>query len=414
MMHAVHTSALGGAYVPSAGGYGRDVTRLHLLETLFHRPAISRAELGRVLGLSRATVATFLVELERAGVIEQQSDDRADGPRGKGRPPLQVSLAPDAAFAVGLDIGHRHIRAVVCDLRGQILAMRAADQDAEASPDVAMDMSERLAREVLAMADVDWSRVIGVGIGLAASIDQAEGSVYPGGAMPKWIGIHPARDLQARLKLPVQLENDANTGAVGELLFGAGRGVTELVYLRLSAGVGLGIIVGGSLLRGASGVAGELGHTMAVENGSICQCGGRGCLETVVSPAALARLLEPSRGESISQQRLIQLVAEGDRGAQRAVADAGTEIGRAIASVVSLLNPELVIVGGDLAESGDVLLDPIRIAIARHAVSPASAAVRVVGSELGERAEVLGAAASQLARAPQELMSRIVGSAAAA
>jgi predicted NBD/HSP70 family sugar kinase len=232
--------------------------------------------------------------------------------------------------------------------------------------------------------------------------------------MPRWTGIHPASELQARLQLPVQLENDANAGAIGELLFGAGQGVGELVYLRLSAGVGLGIVAGGRLFRGVSGVAGELGHTTAVDDGLICECGGRGCLETVVSPVAVARLLERSRDEPISPQRLIELVRKGDRGARRAVADAGTQIGRAIATVVNLFNPELVIVGGDLAEAGDVLLDPIRHAVDQHAVAPAASAVSVVAGELGERAEVLGAAAIQIARAPHELTSRFFGDAAAA
>ena len=167
-------------------------------------------------------------------------------------------------------------------------------------------------------------------------------------------------------------------------------------------------ILGGRPYRGTAGVAGELGHVTVAEGGSICRCGNRGCLETVASPVAVARLLETSRGEPTTVQRLLELVHRGDRGARRAVADAGAAVGRAIAAVVNVLNPELVVVGGELAGAGAVLLDPIRTAVERHAVAPAVASVRVTAGELGEQAEVLGAAALLLGRAPEALARRLV------
>ena len=219
--------------------------------------------------------------------------------------------------------------------------------------------------------------------------------------------MEPAVELEARLGLPVRIENGANAGAMGEHLFGAGRGVDDMVYVRLSAGVGVGLILDGKPYRGASGVAGELGHITAVEGGLICRCGNRGCVETLVSPRAVADLLARSRGEPVSVARALELVREGDRGARRAVADAGTTIGATIAATVNLLNPSLVVVGGELADAGEVLLEPIRAAVRQRSTAPSTAAVKVVLSAHAGRAEVLGAAAIQLARAPEALTRRL-------
>jgi predicted NBD/HSP70 family sugar kinase/biotin operon repressor len=386
----------------------RTDNRTRMLRALLSGPARSRAELGQALGLSRATVTLLLLELERAGMVAQQSDDRgSDRPRSIGRPPLQVSLAANAAFAVGLDFGHRHIRAAVCDLAGGLIADRWSAGEVDGHPNASFDLAQRLVGEVLAEARAPAHHVIGVGVGLAVPLDSRSHAIHAGRILPGWSGISPASELETRLGMPVRVENDANAGALGEQLFGAGRGMADLVYLRLSAGVGVGLILNGRPYRGASGVAGEIGHIPVVEDGLICRCGNRGCLETVASSVAVTELVSLSRGEPVSLPALLALVREGDRGACRAVADAGEAVGAAIAATVNLLNPELVIIGGELAGAGDVLLDPIRHAVRRQAVAPAADAVRVVPSALGDRAEVLGAAAIQLARAPEAMAARL-------
>jgi predicted NBD/HSP70 family sugar kinase len=391
------------------GVSARDTNRLRILEALLRYPARSRGELGRALGLSRATVTAVLSELERAGMVEQQADAPVDERRAIGRPPLQVSLAADAAFAVGLDFGHRHIRAAVCDLGGEIMADRSQASEVDQHAFASFDTAQQLTADVLAEAGVDTSRVIGVGVGLAAPVDATTGTVHADGILPGWSGVAPAEELETRLGMPVRVENGANAGALGEHLFGAGRGAGDMIYLRISSGVGLGLIMGGQLYGGVAGVAGEVGHITAVEDGLICRCGNRGCLETIVSPAAIAELLSRSRSETVAATDLVGLLRSGDRGVHRAIADAGRQIGRTLAATINLLNPGLVVVGGELAEAGDVLLDPIRRSIEEGAVAPAAASVRVILGELGERAEVLGAATTQLARAPEALASRLAG-----
>jgi predicted NBD/HSP70 family sugar kinase len=394
------------APVDIVGTNTRETNRLRMLETLLRRPARSRGDLGRSLGVSRATVTALLTEFEQAGIVEQQAEGSEER-RPKGRPPLQVSLAPDAAFAVGLDFGHRHLRVAVCDLGGGTVAERWTAIDIDSDPVRSLDLAQRLTAEAVAESGVGGERLIGVGVGFAAPVDGSTGRVLTGGIMPGWDGLDPGAELERRLGLPVQVENDANAGAIGEHMFGAGRGVGDLLYLRLSAGIGLGLIIGGRAYRGAAGIAGEIGHVRVVDNGLICRCGNRGCLETVAGPDVIVELLERSRGERLTMTRVMDLVYAGDRGAARAVADAGRAVGRAVAAAVNLLNPRLVVIGGDLAEARDVLLDPIRAAIAEDSLVPAAATVDVVASSLGERAEVLGAASIQLTRAPEALARRL-------
>src|SRR3954468_6829804 len=161
-------------FAPSA----RNVNRVRLLQALLHGPRRNRAELGRALGLSRATITAVLLDLERAGMVEQQADGPGEGPRSNGRPPLQVSLAPSAAYAVGLDFGHRHVRAAVCDLGGRIISDRYAAFDVDEAPLEALELARALTQQVLDEARVDPRHVIGVGVGLPAPLDATTGLVH--------------------------------------------------------------------------------------------------------------------------------------------------------------------------------------------------------------------------------------------
>ncbi|MBV9604471.1 MAG: ROK family transcriptional regulator, partial [Solirubrobacterales bacterium] len=387
----------------------RQMNRLRIIEALYRRPASSRADLARETMLSRATVSTLIEELVRAGLVEENAAAPAGvaGETGVGRPPVLLSLVSGAAFAVGLDFGHQHIRVALCDLSGEPIVDDYSLAQVDHAPIESLDLAHELVRDALRRADVAPERLLGVGMGLAAPINAATGSLEANGILPGWRGIRPAAEMEARLGIPVALDNDANLGALGEKAFGAARGVDHLVYIRLSAGIGAGLIFDGHPYHGFGGVAGEIGHVLSDPSGPICRCGNRGCLEAVASPVAVAGLLERSLGAPITVPRLLELVAEGDRGARRAVADAGEAVGRAVSMLVNLVNPELVVVGGDLAQAGEVLLDPMTAAIERHSVAPAAAAVRIIPGTLGARAEVLGAAALILAKSPRALAARL-------
>jgi predicted NBD/HSP70 family sugar kinase len=379
----------------------RELSRLRVIEALFQRPGSSRTEVGRDTGLSRPTVAAVLEELGSAGILEQRQEREDDRARPAGRPPMQIRLAPHAAFAVGLDFGHRHIRAALCDLSGHPVADDWSEAEVDLAPAESLDLAHELVRGLLDRARADRADVIGVGMGLATPVDAESGTAYVEGILPGWHGLRPAAEMEARLGLPVKLENDANVGALGEHRLGAARGARDLVYVRLSAGIGLGLILDGAPYRGRLGIAGELGHVRVVEDGALCRCGNRGCLETVASAAAVADAL------GVPVPRVVELVHAGDEAAVHAVSAAGEAVGAAVAAVVNVLNPELVVIGGELAGAGALLLDPLQRAIADSVIAPSAAVVETRQGALGERAEVLGAAAMVLAGAPAVLARRL-------
>ena len=386
------------------GDWGpRELSRLRVIEALFQHPGSNRTEVGQRAGLSRPTVVGVLDELERAGMVLQTAGPPdGEGPRPTGRPPIHVRLAPRAAFAVGLDFGHRHVRAAVCDLSGQPVADDWSEAEVDREPAASLDLARDLVCGVLARAEAAPAEVIGVGMGLATPVDAASGTAFVEGILPGWGGLAPAAEMQSRLGMPVKLENDANVGALGEHRFGAARGARDVAYVRLSAGIGLGLILDGAPYRGRLGIAGELGHVRSVASGgALCRCGNRGCLETVASAAAVADAL------GVPVPRVAELVADGDERALQAVATAGEAVGDAVAALVNVLNPELVVIGGELAGAGEVLLEPVRSAIASSVVRQSAAAVEVRAGALGERAEVLGAAALVLAGAPRLLAQRL-------
>jgi predicted NBD/HSP70 family sugar kinase len=198
--------------------------------------------------------------------------------------------------------------------------------------------------------------------------------------------------MQAALRLPVRVENDANLGALAEIVWGAGRGCCDVVYVKVASGVGAGLVLDNRIYRGFGGTAGEIGHITVDEAGPICRCGNRGCLEVFAGADGLLEPLRRHRDGPLTLRAAIALAAEGDAGAQRAIADAGRALGLAVAGVCNLLAPQRVIVGGELAQAGDVLLTPMRDCVRRSAIASARQ-TPISAGVLGERAEVLGAVA---------------------
>jgi predicted NBD/HSP70 family sugar kinase len=212
--------------------------------------------------------------------------------------------------------------------------------------------------------------------------------------------------------MPVEVENDANLGALAELVWGAAEGRSEVAYIKVSTGIGAGLISGGRLQHGVGGTAGEIGHMLVAEGGPVCRCGNRGCLETLASSRAIAGLLSASRGEEVSTRRLLELCADGDAAAQRLIGDAGRAIGIAVANLCNIINPECVIVGGDLSAAGETLLGPLREEARRNAIPSAAGNLEIVPGVLGERAEMLGALALVMSESDRFSVSELMSEAA--
>jgi predicted NBD/HSP70 family sugar kinase len=250
--------------------------------------------------------------------------------------------------------------------------------------------------EVLEEGRVDRKSVLAAGIGIPGPVDRGRGTAGSATILPGWTGVRIGEEMQQRLGIPVEIENDANLGALAEMTWGAGRECSNFAYIKAATGIGAGIVIDGRLLRGASGTAGEIGHTTLDESGALCYCGNRGCLETVASGPAIVALVSSGQPEILTLGQVIELATSGDARCRRAISDAGREIGVAVAGLCNLINPERVIVGGLLSRAGELLLQPVRESIRRHAVFAAAERVEVVAAAFVERAELLGSLALAL------------------
>ena len=370
----------------------RDANRRLVIQALRRLGVASRAEIARVTGLSRSTVSSLVTDLQDAGLIVEREADEHQGAQ-VGRPPVLIALSPTAGAAVGIDFGHSHIAVAVGDLAHTILAERWQKIDVDHMAVEGLDTAARMVAAALDEAGVDRDRVIGVGMGLPGPISAAAQTVGSTSILPGWVGVNAMNAMQERLGIAVSVENDANLGALAEHVWGAGRGADDVAYIKASSGIGAGLILGGRLHRGIGGTAGEIGHTHFREDGEICRCGNRGCLETIARTDVIASSVATGRGRSVTIAEVIELARDGDPPARRVIADAGRQIGVGVATLCNLLNPQRVIVGGELSAAGDVLLAPLVDSLDRYAIPTAAAEVDVVVGELGQRAEVMGALA---------------------
>jgi len=387
----------------------RDEGRARLFGALYHAGRATRPRLQALTGLSRATVSALVADLIGEGLIREDEAVRGTAGRAQGRPAQTLSVVPHAAYAAAADIGHTHVHVMLCDLGGTVVWQRRTPNDTDLRAEHTVRMVAEAVADGLTASGISPRRVLGLGVGIACPVHRGGAELEADGIMPGWVGVNPAAELSARTGLPTRLANDANAGAVGEWRYGAGRGIDDLLYIRLSAGIGAGIVSGGRLLTGDGGLAGEVGHLTAARDGLFCRCGNRGCLETVASPTALAALLARSWGRHVEVAELPGLFADGNRAVHAAVHEAGAAAGRVLAATVTLLNPRLVIVGGDLGWAGRALLDPIETAIERYAMPMHRRRLGVVMGELGAAAEVRGAAGMILNGAPLTLAGASTG-----
>jgi predicted NBD/HSP70 family sugar kinase len=385
----------------------RELNRLKVLEVVREQGTVSRSEIAHSTGLARSTVSTMVGDLQRAGLVVEREDTKSAGQSGSGRPPVMISMDPGAGAVVGIQLDHEYVRVALADLSLTLLGEEVRYTDVDHDAPAGLAAAAELASGLLEKAAIEPGRLIGVGVALSGPIDRDGGLVSSATILPGWVGVDAAAWLSERLGAPVHVENDANLGALAESVLGAGRGATEMAYVMLSSGIGGGLILGGRLYRGARGSAGEIGHVSVDDRGHMCRCGNRGCLETLAGATALTDLLSRSHGGEITIEQMIELATDGDPGCQRVIADAGRTVGRVMAGICNQFNPERIVVGGELAQAGAVLFDPLRDAITRYALPVAVEKLQVVAGELGDRAELMGALALVVGQSGRVLSRRL-------
>jgi predicted NBD/HSP70 family sugar kinase len=381
--------------------------RARVFALLADRGALSRADLARQAALAPSTVSAVVSELQAEGLVVEADNAGLEPARSlPGRPPQLIALHRRAGVALGIDLGRRHVHVAVADLSHRLIAEHYERLEAELPAAEAVPLVVELARETMREASVGEDEIVGVGMGLPGPIHRPTGLFADAAIMPGWVGVRPREVLSEALGRPVEVENDANLGALGEWMWGAGRGADDVVFVKTATGIGAGFIVDGRPYTGASGSAGELGHTVLDPRGPICPCGNRGCLETIASSTAIVAALRETYGEELTIDEVIARALEGDAGCRRAITDAGRAIGAALASVCNLFNPSRIVIGGDLPAAGELLLDPLREMLSQGSIRSAAEDAEVRIGELAGRAYVLGAIALVLRRGVTQLDRR--------
>lgn len=368
-----------------------------LLELVRSGRAVTRGALQQATGLSRATVGQRLDRLFRAGWLREGAGGPVDSPLG-GRPSITLEFDDAHAVVLAADLETRHARAAVLSLTGEILAEHTGTLVIEDGPDVVLGELGRWFAELLEKAGRGADEVGGIGLAVPGPVDSGTGRVVQPPIMPGWDGY----DITGRLArafteatgaapVPVLVDNDANLMAYGEQRTGF-PGCSAFVLVKVSTGIGAGVVVDGSIYRGIDGGAGDIGHIRVPAGAdALCRCGSYGCLAAVASGGAVARRLAEAGVPAASGSDVRDVLASGHPGAAALAREAGRHVGDVLATVVTLLNPGVLMIAGDLA--GTPFLTGVRELLYQRALPRSTAHLSVVTSRLGERAGLVGAGA---------------------
>jgi predicted NBD/HSP70 family sugar kinase len=376
----------------------RERSALRVLDFLWREGPANRVDVIRATSLSRATVSKLVGELQSQGLVAERRGPVAVAGRS-GRPPTLLALNPELGAFGGVDFGHGSVRVAIADLAGTLIAETRHELDVDNRAEGAIGLAVDCLAALAARAKLPRHHLLGVGAAISAPVRRDSGSVVATGILPGWNAVSLKGELQRRLGVPVHVGNDANLGALAEVRTGAARGAANVVYLMLSSGIGGGLVLDGSLFTGHSGMTGELGHVPVEPDGKLCRCGNRGCLETVAGAERLLDRLRPIHGADVTLERAASLADRGDALSGRLFREAGLAAGRVAGAICNVVNPELVIVGGDLIVAGQILVDAVREGLTQTSIPAVRGDVRVVAATLGDRAELLGAIGLAIAEA---------------
>ncbi|MBT3313248.1 MAG: ROK family protein [Anaerolineae bacterium] len=365
---------------------------------------ISRAGLARQLGLTRSAITTIVSDLMETGAIQESAKKTGTS----GRPRTLLEITPEAGYVAGIDMGATHLRVVVSNFGAQVIREKEIAFDIAQDPEICLEKTDRLLQELLEEANLTLPQLSSIGVGVPGPVSADAGMVIAPPIMPGWDRFPIRKTLEKLWGLPISVNNDAELGALGEWAYGAGRNAKDLAYIKVGHGIGAGLLINGQIYRGSTGSAGEIGHLTIDEKGPICTCGNRGCLEALSGGGAIAlqaknavkekkntQLREIST-KNISAKDVAFAAQRGDFLAQQIMEEAGEHLGVALAGLINIFNPDMIIVGGGVAQMGDILLEPIRKTVKERSLLSATTNVRITTALLGRRSSSMGAVAQAL------------------
>ncbi len=372
-----------------------------VLRLIWEKQQISRAEIARQAGLSRSTVSEIVNEILPMGIVAEVGE----GPSRGGRRPIVLEFQDDVCVILGVEMGGSHVGVALTDLRGRVLAWESRNHPVRSDPPGTRKVITELCRNCMESAAAKDRPLVGIGIAAPCPIDIKQPDRLSAVVLPAWEEKLGLDDLAESYGVPLLVDNDANLGALAEAWWGRGDDTENLAYIKVATGIGSGHIIDGDIYRGATGVAGEIGHTAIDPNGGPCICGLRGCLVTMVGARALesrAAELIPKYPQSdlalgkLAIHDIENAALEGDPLALQVIREAADHLGIAIAGLLNLMNPAVVVLGGDLSRLGELLLSPLRETVSNRTLVSSVAAAEILVSKLGPQSVAVGAATAVL------------------
>lgn len=377
---------------------------IRVLKLVRSGEANTRPELGRKSGLGRSVISQRVADLIDAGLAKEGRL----GPSTGGRPSREVQFCAEAGLLLVAELGATGFNVGLADLSGRIIDHHQEASDIADGPDEILGRIEKLFDQFVNTLPTDPASIWGIGVGVPGPVEFATGRPVSPPIMPGWDGYDIRGRLSARYHAPVWVDNEVNLMALGELRSGLGRTERDMLYLKVGSGIGAGLISGGQLHRGAQGCAGDVGHVAASEGQDVvCRCGNTGCLEALAGGTALARDATAAAesgdstylrdlaaaGHTLTARDVSEGAAHGDPTCRQLLIGSGTLIGRTLAQLVNFFNPSLIVIGGGVAEAGDVFLAAIRQSVYSRSLPLATRDLRITRSPLSHFAGLSGAVA---------------------
>lgn len=371
----------------------------------FAGQGVSRTDIAEELGLTRAGVTIIINDLIENGII-LETESRSTP---SGRPPVVLELNPKCGLVAAVDMGATHLSVAVGDFSARIIDETEQTFLIAGGPEQCLHEVDLALKLLMTRCNLELKDLTAIGISVPGPVVTNAGMVMAPPIMPGWDRFPICETLEKLWGVPVTLNNDADLGALGEWAYGAGRGEKNLAFIKVGSGIGAGLILNQQIFVGSTGSAGEIGHLAVEKNGPLCTCGNRGCLEAFASGRAIAlqaqklvesgkrtlltdpNILADTHPKNIGVREVSEAARRGDLAAQEILNRAGTFIGTAIAGLINLINPSVVIIGGGVAEVGDLLTEPIRKMVKERSLHASEHAVKITTAMLGRRSSLIGA-----------------------
>jgi predicted NBD/HSP70 family sugar kinase len=368
----------------------------HLLQLLRDGVASTNPQLADVTGVSRSTIAQRVDALLASGLVVEDGQSASTG----GRPATRLRFNEDYGVILVGDMGATHCRVGITDLAGRVLVEQPADVAVADGPATVLEWLDGQFKALLAEIGRTREDVMGVGIGLPGPVEHAAGRAISPPIMPGWDGYPVSEHFVERYQAPTLVDNDVNIMALGEYWTHWRHRVDDLLFVKVGTGIGCGIVASGRIQRGAQGAAGDIGHIrVAGYDDAICVCGNTGCVEAVASGGAMARRLRAEGRDTPNARAVVELVRSGDSDATRLMRESGRVLGEVLAAAVNFSNPSVIVIGGDAADAHEQLLAGVREVVYQRSLPLATRHLRIIPSQLGDRAGVRGASVMAVERA---------------